>query len=121
MPIFLTSITTIAAFLALYFAPINQLLGYGVCLSIGILYAFILSVTFLPAAISFKNWNPKSISISKESILEKTIRNHQPDVVIPEIEALSIESNTITLQFAIQDLSPAFNENDIFDLALESV
>ena len=62
MPIFLTSITTIAAFLALYFAPINQLLGYGVCLSIGILYAFILSVTFLPAAISFKKWNPESIS-----------------------------------------------------------
>ena len=75
MPIFLTSITTIAAFLALYFAPINQLLGYGVCLSIGILYAFILSVTFLPAAISFKKWNLESISISKESILEKTIRN----------------------------------------------
>ena len=75
MPIFLTSITTISAFLALYFAPINQLLGYGVCLSIGILYAFILSVTFLPAAISFKKWNPESISISRESILEKTIRN----------------------------------------------
>ena len=75
MPIFLTSITTISAFLALYFAPINQLLGYGVCLSIGILYAFILSVTFLPAAISFKKWNPEPISISRESILEKTIRN----------------------------------------------
>ncbi len=75
MPIFLTSITTISAFLALYFAPINQLLGYGVCLSVGILYAFILSVTFLPAAISFKKWNPESISISRESILEKTIRN----------------------------------------------
>ena len=75
MPIFLTSITTISAFLALYFAPINQLLGYGVCLSMGILYAFILSVTFLPAAISFKKWNPESISISRESILEKTIRN----------------------------------------------
>ena len=75
MPIFLTSITTISAFLALYFAPINQLLGYGVCLSIGILYAFILSVTFLPAAISFKKWNPESISISRESIFEKTIRN----------------------------------------------
>lgn len=75
MPIFLTSITTIAAFLALYFAPINQLLGYGVCLSIGILYAFILSVTFLPAALSFKKWNLDSISILKESILEKTIRN----------------------------------------------
>ena len=51
IPIFLTSITTIAAFLALYFAPIKQLMGYGICLSIGIFYAFILSLTFLPAAI----------------------------------------------------------------------
>ena len=74
MPVFLTSITTIAAFLALYFAPINQLLGYGVCLSIGILFAFILSVTFLPAALSFKNWNTESISISEESLFERTIR-----------------------------------------------
>ena len=45
-----------------------------VYVTIGILYAFILSVTFLPAAISFKKWNPESISISRESILEKTIK-----------------------------------------------
>ena len=55
MPIFLTSITTISAFLALYFAPINQLLGYGVCLSIGILYAFILSVTFYQQLYHLRN------------------------------------------------------------------
>ena len=90
MPIFLTSITTIAAFLALYFAPINQLLGYGVCLSIGIFYAFILSVTFLPAAISFKKWNLESISISRESILEKTIRNIGVVIISNPVKILKI-------------------------------
>ena len=72
-PIFLTSITTIAAFLALYFAPINQLMGYGICLSAGILYAFILSLTFLPAAMSLKKWNLNSNAISQNGHLENII------------------------------------------------
>ena len=72
-PIFLTSITTIAAFLALYFAPINQLMGYGICLSAGILYAFILSLTFLPAALSIKKWNLNSNAISQNGHLENII------------------------------------------------
>lgn len=72
-PIFLTSITTIAAFLALYFAPINQLMGYGICLSAGILYAFILSLTFLPAAMLLKKWNLNSNAISQNGHLENII------------------------------------------------
>ena len=100
MPIFLTSITTIAAFLTLYFAPINQLLGYGVCLSIGILYAFILSVTFLPAAISFKNWNPESISISEESIFEKTIRNFGSGILSRPTKILKIGLVIILISFS---------------------
>ena len=102
MPIFLTSITTISAFLALYFAPINQLLGYGVCLSIGILYAFILSVTFLPAAISFKKWNPESISISRESIFEKTIRNI--GVVIISNPVKILKTGLIIILFGLSGL-----------------
>ena len=100
MPIFLTSITTISAFLALYFAPINQLLGYGVCLSIGILYAFILSVTFLPAAISFKKWNLESISISKESILEKTIRYFGVVIISNPVKILKIGLVIILISFS---------------------
>ena len=73
VPIFLTSITTIAAFLALYFAPINQLMGYGICLSAGILYAFILSLTFLPAAMSLKRWDLNSNAISQNGYLENII------------------------------------------------
>ena len=74
IPIFLTSITTIAAFLALYFAPIKQLMGYGICLSIGIFYAFILSLTFLPAALSLKKWKLKSLAISRASFTENLMK-----------------------------------------------
>ena len=73
VPIFLTSVTTIAAFLTLYFAPINQLMGYGICLSAGILYAFILSLTFLPAALSIKKWNLNSNAILQNGHLENII------------------------------------------------
>ena len=90
----------ITAFLALYFAPINQLLGYGVCLSIGILYAFILSVTFLPAAISFKNWNTESIYISEESLFERTIRKSGNGILSRPTKILKIGLVIILISFS---------------------
>ncbi len=73
IPIFLTSLTTIAAFLSLSFAPIKQLMGYGVCISVGIAHAFILSSTFLPAAISLKKWDMRSKAVTRPSIFENLI------------------------------------------------
>ena len=73
VPIFLTSITTIAAFLSLSLAPIEQMMGYGVCISAGIGYAFFLSSTFLPAAIRIKKWNMNSKAISMASMFESMI------------------------------------------------
>ena len=73
VPIFLTSLTTIAAFLSLSFAPIKQLMGYGVCISVGIAHAFILSSTFLPAAISLKKWDMSSKAVTRPSIFENLI------------------------------------------------
>ena len=73
VPIFLTSLTTIAAFLSLSFAPIKQLMGYGICISVGIAHAFILSSTFLPGAISLKKWDMSSKAVTRPSIFENLI------------------------------------------------
>ena len=73
VPIFLTSLTTIAAFSSLSFAPIKQLMGYGICISVGIAYAFILSLTFLPAVILIKKWNMTLKAITQASIFERLI------------------------------------------------
>ena len=73
IPIFLTSLTTIAAFLSLSFAPIKQLMGYGVCISVGIAHAFILSSTFLPAGIYLKKWDMSSKAVTRPSIFENLI------------------------------------------------
>jgi len=70
LPIFLTSLTTVVAFLSLAFAPIRQMLGYGITIGAGIVWAWLLSTTFLPAMMMKKKWNPASRAITKPSLLE---------------------------------------------------
>ena len=72
-PITLTSITTASAFLCLWFSPIKGMNGYGATIAFGIMWAWILSLTLLPALISLFSWDPKSKAISNPGRLEKTI------------------------------------------------
>ena len=74
MPIFLTSLTTIIAFLAMIFSPIPQMFGYGVCISFGIFWAWFLSNTLLPSMIMLFNWPLNSISVTRKGFLEKSIK-----------------------------------------------
>ena len=73
IPIFLTSITTIAAFATLTLSPLEPLFGYGVVIGIGISWAWFLSSLLLPSVISIKRWNQESNAITKPSIFEKLI------------------------------------------------
>ena len=73
VPIFLTSITTIAAFLTMITSPLEPLIGYGICISVGITWAWILSSLMLPAIINLRQWNQSSRFIVQTSILEKLV------------------------------------------------
>ena len=73
IPIFLTSITTIAAFGTLTLSPLEPLFGYGIIIGIGIAWAWLLSSFLLPSVITLKSWNLKSNAISKPSFFEKII------------------------------------------------
>ena len=73
IPIFLTSITTIAAFATLTLSPLEPLFGYGVVIGIGIAWAWFLSSLLLPSVINLKDWNYNSSAITKPSIFEKII------------------------------------------------
>lgn len=73
LPIFLTSITTMAAFLAMIFAPLQQMIGYGIATAFGIAWAWLLSSLLLPAVISLKKWNLDSRAIRKAGIFERII------------------------------------------------
>ena len=80
-PIFLTSITTSAAFMTMISSPLEYMVGYSVGLSFGVMWALFLSCTMLPSLISLKNWSLNSKAISKESILEK-LTNYIANFVI---------------------------------------
>ena len=73
LPIFLTSITTIAAFLTMISSPLEPLIGYGVSISVGIAWAWLMSSLMLPAVISTKKWDPNSKAIALASIFEKLV------------------------------------------------
>lgn len=70
LPIFLTSITTIGAFSTMVFSPLEPLRGYGICISIGIFFAWLLSSITLPALINIYYWNTESRLLGKEGPFE---------------------------------------------------
>ena len=70
-PIFLTSITTSAAFITMISSPLEYMIGYSFGIAFGVMWALVLSCTLLPSLIILKNWSLKSRAISNESTLEK--------------------------------------------------
>ena len=72
-PIFITSITSIAAFLTLAFSPLDSLVGYGICLSVGIGWAWFLSSLLLPSLIILIKWDNESHAIKKPGIFENMV------------------------------------------------
>ena len=85
LPIFLTSFTTSVAFMTLISSPIKHMMGYGVAIAFGILWAWILSVTILPSLILLKKWDLKSAALSQSSYLEKwTERLGQKILMVPK-------------------------------------
>ena len=73
-PIFLTSITTSLAFLTLYFSPVRAMVGYGITLAFGIMWAWLISNTLLPSIMILMNWDLKSKAISKPSYIENMMK-----------------------------------------------
>jgi len=74
LPIFLTSVTTSAAFLMLVFSPVSAMIGYGFTIAFGIMWAWFLSNTALPSLIILLKWNPNSKAISQPNYIEKLMK-----------------------------------------------
>ena len=73
IPIFLTSITTIVAFLTMISSPLEPMTGYGITMAAGIAWAWFLSSFMLPAVMSLKKWDMESKAVVKPSPFEKVI------------------------------------------------
>ena len=70
-PIFLTSVTTSAAFITMIASPLEYMIGYSFGIAFGVMWALFLSCTMLPSLISLKNWALNSRAIANESLLER--------------------------------------------------
>ncbi len=73
LPVFLTSITTMAGFMSLVTSPLAPMMGYGLALSFGIGWAWFLAVTFLPSAMVLKKWKVGGRAISHAGAFENGI------------------------------------------------
>lgn len=91
-PIFLTSLTTGIAFLTLVTSPINPLIGYGFCLAFGIVWAWLLSTTLLPALICIKKWNINSRQFLQKSPIENGIEKLSLFITVHPRKLLVISS-----------------------------
>ncbi len=92
MPIFLTSITTIIGFLTMNFSEVPPLRDLGNVVSIGVAWAFFLSVTFLPALMLIlpvkAKASAKSESTMMDSLADFVITKRK--VLLPFMAVLSI-------------------------------
>ncbi|UCD39368.1 MAG: MMPL family transporter, partial [Fidelibacterota bacterium] len=73
LPVFLTSITTMAGFISLVAAPLKAMVGYGITVSFGIAWAWYLSVTFLPSLMSISKWDLQSRALQSAGTFERII------------------------------------------------
>ena len=80
-PIFLTSLTTAIAFISMTVSPIPHMVGYGIVIAFGVLWAWILSTTLLPSLIIIRKWNLDSSKFDKDSLIEKIVKNLSKRVV----------------------------------------
>ena len=75
LPIFLTSVTTIAAFLTMTTSPLEPLIGYGISLSVGITWAWLMSSFMLPSILMHLKWDVDSNAIAVKSFFENFVEN----------------------------------------------
>jgi len=70
MPIFLTTVTTAIGFLSMNFSDAPPFRDLGNITAMGVLYAFILAVTFLPALASLMPIKTKMVDSSKSTLMD---------------------------------------------------
>ena len=119
-PISLTSITTILAFLTMITAPLEPLIGYGLCMAVGILWAWLLSSFMLPAIIVLLRWDQNSEAISQPGYLEKFLNNIAVVVFKYPKQIFSIGTLTILLgAFGLSKIDVDVNVSSFFEKGTE--
>ena len=105
-PIFVTSVTTVLGFLSLNFSDAPPFHDLGNIAAMGVAMAFVLSITFLPAAITILP------ARSRQEVTGKLFMGHFGDFVIRHYRTLLLTS-TVTV-IVLVSLVPRNELNDVF-------
>ena len=118
MPVAITSVTTIVGFLALNFSDSPPFWHLGNITAVGILAAWLFSITLLPAMISLL---PVSIKIAKETEWTQKMMGSLADFVISNSRKILVGSSLIVLVFSGFIPTISFNDQwvEYFDTSIE--
>jgi predicted RND superfamily exporter protein len=115
-PIFLTSLTTVIGFLSLNFSDAPPFRDLGNITAIGVSFAFVLSVTFLPALMAVLPMRIKPhkevFQLSMQRLADFVIRNHTKLLIV-----IGVSSLLITAMIPKNQLNDVFVE--YFDESIE--
>ena len=117
IPIFLAGITTLIGFLAFLSSNLEPIREFGVFTAIGVMFSMIISVTFLPAVLSF-------LRVKKVKLTDKGIEDHWSTRIMDKLGSFVLRNEKIIVGgctvvilvslFAIPRLSREVNMVDYF-------
>ena len=118
MPVTITSITTIVGFLALNFSDSPPFWHLGNITAVGILAAWLFSITLLPAMISLL---PVNIKMTKETEWTQRVMGSLADFVISNFRKILAVSSLVVLVFSGFIPTISFNDQwvEYFDTSIE--
>jgi uncharacterized protein len=118
MPVTITSITTIVGFLALNFSDSPPFWHLGNITAVGILAAWLFSITLLPAMVSVL---PVNIKMAKETGWTQRMMCSLADFVISNFRKILVGSSLVVLIFAGFIPTISFNDQwvEYFDTSVE--
>ena len=100
MPVFLTSITTIAGFISLTTAPLKAMVGFGLAVSFGIAWAWFLSITLLPGLMASKSWKLEARALKTAGWMEIFIQALGRFVLLKPRAVIAVSMTIILLSLA---------------------
>jgi predicted RND superfamily exporter protein len=117
MPIFITSVTTAIGFLTLNFSDVPILADLGNLTALGVMIAFVLSVTLLPALLRLLPMKAVKVSTDNSGWIErlgdKVIDNHKR--LLPASLVVMVLALTATFNNEVNDVATAyFDESTAF-------
>tara|TARA_B100000886_G_C20413336_1_gene488091 strand:- start:758 stop:2041 length:1284 start_codon:yes stop_codon:yes gene_type:complete len=101
-------------------APLEPLIGYGLCMAVGILWAWLISSFMLPAIIVLLRWDQNSEAISQPGYLEKFLNNIA--VVIIKYPKQVFSYGTLTMlvgAFGLSKIDVDVNVSSFFEESTE--